>query len=1409
MASDYGSFSGSFPSFDFSLSFPISGSTEGQSGSGPSDPTVMVHCDSPSCHDGKCPPVTCTVTVSDNPIKYATGSIVGASDDSDGTGNPKGVQGPVYRPQGPPQPAGTGSFQSSGFGTVISNASGFGNTVTKPGTGVQGNGFFNRQISYLVYKLPLGGNNPNRGDIGVVAGLVTNTIWFQYRGGIYEPMFNTKHMLRLTGGKFYLTDPEGNVSVFYDFVTAAGPLAGRLHQYRDAYGNVTTAKYDHQARLTQYMRSAGKASDGFLYSYFPDNRMQYVTHQVNGVNVQRSAYSYYSGGGGNGSYGDLKSEVIQEWNGTAWVDIGTNYYRYWLGTEPGGAPHGLKYVVGPEAYARMVAAKLTPETATDAQVAGYADFYYEYDASRRVTKEVVDAGDQTHEFSYATSSFGNDYNQWETRTVETLPNGGKNIVYSNYAGLTMLKVYQSPSGQDNWYDYMKYDGSGNTLLHAASSAVTGYDDTAADLAVSLNSTGLINTYQYYAKTGSGGIAGYLQYEMVQQGQNGKPTLLREYQYVIRTVGAETTYRRAKVTCYPSATDQTLQLSCEIYSYTWYPGTLQVQMQTTTWPVVATTQNGSGIANSRQQYFNQYGQIIWERDERGYLTNYTWDLSTGGLLQRIDDVNTSILPPPAGTGWKTPAGGGLHLITDYIVDSQGRMTQELGPSHTVDIGGVATTVRRARWAVYLDASQMVYEGSGYATGTGPNYIYTLINPVKVTQLDHAGRVVDEIMATRASTDGVLSATDTFPQSSWVRWKHYNYANSGLLTFQREYFLIPASGSGSSGVNYNETDYAYDGMESLLRQESPGGTITRLVYDERERKSEMWTGTDDTGATPDNPAGSGSPNNMVQVAAYEYDNGLPGGNDNLTQQTLYVDDSDTRVTAYGYDYRNRQTVIDGEIDFYQVNTYDNLDRVTQVDRYDTTGSGPLVARTQTKYDDANRVYQKLVYSVAGGVAGNSLIEKFWYDPSGNLMKHVPLGTQIFEKKQYDGLNRVTAGYQCFNTAEADTDYAAAGSITNNTVLNQVESAYDAASNLIQTTTRDRFHNATGLGALTTPNGPQPQARVSYVANYPDAIGRMQASANYGTNAAASFIRPATIPASSATVLVSGTAYNSRGEAYQQTDPAGTVNQSVFDDAGRKTQLTENVVPGGTNPDQNRQTNYTYNADGRMASLTAINSVTGNQVTTWIYGTTLSDSDIASNDLLSVKQLPDNAGGSDEVTYEYNRQGQVKEIDDQNGSVRVLEYDELGRLEHDRVTTLGGGVDGSIRRVTRSYEVRGMLATLTSYDNATVGSGNVVNDVNYVYNGFAQLATEYQSHSGAVNTGTTPKVQYAYADGSSGYARRISMTSPDGTVTGYGYGIAGGASDAFNRVEQITNGGKVVANYSFLGVNQPVITTYPEVV
>ena len=74
------------------------------------------------------------------------------------------------------------------------------------------------------------------------------------------------------------------------------------------------------------------------------------------------------------------------------------------------------------------------------------------------------------------------------------------------------------------------------------------------------------------------------------------------------------------------------------------------------------------------------------------------------------------------------------------------------------------------------------------------------------------------------------------------------------------------------------------------------------------------------------------------------------------------------------------------------------------------------------------------------------------------------------------------------------------------------------------------------------------------------------------------------------------------------------------------------------------------------------------------------------------------------------------------------------------------------------------LTNYDSASGGS--IVNQVQRTFNGLGQLTTEYQSHSGAVNTSTTPKVQYAYTEMSGGVnnSRMTSMTYPNGRVITY---------------------------------------------
>src|SRR5690606_31681062 len=114
-------------------------------------------------------------------------------------------------------------------------------------------------------------------------------------------------------------------------------------------------------------------------------------------------------------------------------------------------------------------------------------------------------------------------------------------------------------------------------------------------------------------------------------------------------------------------------------------------------------------------------------------------------------------------------------------------------------------------------------------------------------------------------------------------------------------------------------------------------------------------------------------------------------------------------------------------------------------------------------------------------------------------------------------------------------------------------------------------------------------------------------------------------------------------------------------------QDPTPGA---DVNVTTEMEYGPGGHLVRLIAVNQSTGDQVTEYEYGATLSDSDLASNDLLRAEFYPDSDGPSDSVRYGYNRQGQRIEMTDQNGSVHQYDYDLLGRPTDDRVTVLGDG-------------------------------------------------------------------------------------------------------------------------------------------
>ena len=112
--------------------------------------------------------------------------------------------------------------------------------------------------------------------------------------------------------------------------------------------------------------------------------------------------------------------------------------------------------------------------------------------------------------------------------------------------------------------------------------------------------------------------------------------------------------------------------------------------------------------------------------------------------------------------------------------------------------------------------------------------------------------------------------------------------------------------------------------------------------------------------------------------------------------------------------------------------------------------------------------------------------------------------------------------------------------------------------------------------------------------------------------------------------------------------------------------------------------------------------------------------------------------------------------------------------------------------------------------VGEGSIVNEVLFKYDDFGQLTDDYQAHSGAVDTGTTPKVQYGYVDGTSNTTRMTTMTYPDGRVLTYDYGTADSTDDAASRVFALVDDDMAsthLAEYQYLGLKTFVEVDYTE--
>ena len=484
------------------------------------------------------------------------------------------------------------------------------------------------------------------------------------------------------------------------------------------------------------------------------------------------------------------------------------------------------------------------------------------------------------------------------------------------------------------------------------------------------------------------------------------------------------------------------------SYTYTFNNAAIASMTTTLPVVGSSENGTGAAAQTTDVYNSYGQLVWSMDGNGAISYTQYDPASGAVIEQIQDVNLNPsfqgnsddrqfqtdLGLIAGLNWTTPANGVANLITSYHVDSEGRTTEEIDPDNDVT------------YTVYDDADHevRVYPGWYY---NADSRVYETTGPVEVYREDWANSYTESL--TYSFTDGwspnSAYVTDDAPNGTELLTNSNVVIRSlsrslldqtGQVISTLDYYSLSgvtysaSSPLGSSTANYQETDYTYDSMGRAESTIDPAGTIGFTVYDYLGNVTDQWSGTRGNSTASNSTIildfrtwvhTSGNQNTLTytgdNVDLCKTAHNVYNVDGCLTATTAYVDGTTgERVTAYGYDWQDRQTYVVSPANAqgyiaYTMTTYDNLDEAITSQQYqyegmetipgipdplaNATASPPaplnstinggdiLLAQSTTAYDALGQVYQSVTDQVANGavVSGEAQTTEYWYDADGN--------------------------------------------------------------------------------------------------------------------------------------------------------------------------------------------------------------------------------------------------------------------------------------------------------------------------------------------------------------------------------------------------------------------------------------------
>ncbi len=886
------------------------------------------------------------------------------------------------------------------------------------------------------------------------------------------------------------------------------------------------------------------------------------------------------------------------------------------------------------------------------------------------------------------------------------------------------------------------------------------------------------------------------------------------------------------------------------------------------PAITTATNGAGTGTRGETsaYIADGRYTTFTKNRDGVISYRVYN-SNGQVVTAVSDADTT---KTAGgeifNGVTIPsgfasAGTPFHHKSSYTYDAQGRRETATQPDGRVT---------QSYWSKLADGRMVSISIPRVVSGT------TFHGPASFSVTNHSGNAevsgtlsIDGGSTTTALTswidetkdDPIEAVLSSVGELKALGVTIYDEAGS-QVTESRAYFDLPTALPGTEGTHYDASFFVYDDMGRRIRSEDATGTVSRVEYDDLGRAIKSHVGTNDNGLTGGDTSGT---NDMTQISLTEYDNGNDAGSSLVTKTTVDADGnwgttSDQRVTEYLYDDRDRRVVTKTPEGPHSVVKYDNRGRVTASASYAdgtslTASTNPETSTTgrlslsKTLYDNLNRAYRSEAYKInqsTGAIVQESsndimLVSESWFDIAGRNIKSV--GSSI-TKTFYDRLGRATHSFVLATIN--DSGYSDADDVSGDVVLSESQTKYDETEgHVLARATIERLYDDIGGGATTGALDSNADAddllwtkaniegRIQITSMWYDDLDRLTDTVFYGDygfdeGANTTFDRDGlSVPARSDTVLRSTTTFNDDGTVLETTDPKGLKSRTLYDDGLRPIASIANYVngtPSSATGDDDVYTRMVY-TDGLQTKLWV--DLDGDnvedaddQVTVYFYGVTkgvsAGDSQLASGRLLGEVEYPDSASATDVASYAYNALGQQIWTEDQAGNIIETDYDNAGRMLHRRVTTLDSDFDGDIRRVTTSYDDRGMVTEVQQWDNASAGSGTMQDEVEYVYNEWGQLTEFNQDHDGAyTGAGNGWSVEHDYDEAlSTGTGaeyrtlRRTGMTYPDGSTLSYTYLSSGGLyDDDANRVTRVTRSSVVIAEYEYNGMGSLVGTELPE--